>query len=108
MNCTNCGSKVRKKDWVCRECGIEIPGRKPRARKLGNAAIVFAFFIPVIGLLLGIIAVCVARDDRTLRSDGIKAIIMSVIVTAVFVLFILVLLMIGTAAPFILRAMNIF
>lgn len=108
MNCTNCGNKIKGKAANCKNCGAAIPGRKPKAKKLGNCAIIFAFFMPVLGFVLGIIALCTARNDITLRNDGIKAIIMSIIVCAVLVLFIIVLLMLGTAAPFILKSMGIF
>lgn len=99
-----CGKKLKKKETVCPECGAGI-ARKTKANKLGNCALIFAFFIPIIGLILGILALVLAKDDDMLRYDGIKAIIMSLIVTAVHILLVWVLAMIISAAPFVLPNM---
>lgn len=90
------------RDGVCVSCGTQC--RTPKTSLLGNFALVFAFFIPIVGLVLGIIAVCLApgKQDKVLLADGIKAIVMSVVVTAAHILLLYVLAMLGVAVPFII------
>ncbi len=101
MKCSKCGKKVGR-DGVCVSCGTQC--RTPKTSLLGNFALVFAFFIPIVGLVLGIIAVCLApgKQDKVLLADGIKAIVMSVVVTAAHILLLYVLAMLGVAVPFII------
>lgn len=83
--------------------------RKPKANRLGNSALVFSLsIVPIVGLILGIIAACVGpkKNDSMLTKDGIKAIIMSVIVTVVLILLICVVIMVGIAAPFIVMSLG--
>ena len=110
MNCPNCGNEVNGD--VCQFCGVALQTQAParvKADKLGSWAIIMAFFMPVIGLVLGILAVCFApkRNDYQLRVDGIKAIVMSVVVAIVWYLLIRVLLMVGVALPFILSGSGV-
>ena len=110
MNCPNCGNEV-KGDY-CQFCGVSLRAQAParvKADKLGNWAMLMAFFMPVVGLVLGILAVCFApkRNDDQLKSDGIKAIVISVVVTIVWYLLIRVLLMLGVALPFILSGSGV-
>ena len=108
MNCPNCGNEVKAGSY-CQACGVAIQDQAPanvKADKLGSLAIIMAFVMPIIGLALGILAVCFApkRGDYQLRVDGIKAIVMSVIVAFVWILFIRVMLMLGVIIPFIILA----
>lgn len=114
MKCPNCGNRVKKGETVCRFCRAELAvkqknkkPKKEKTNKLGNCAIVFAFLMPFIGLILGILAVCKSSSDVILRRDGIKAIVMSVVVTTVIVLFTLVLLMVGVTIPFIFPQLGV-
>lgn len=104
--CSQCGSELGKKDRVCKNCNTPVPGRE-RADKLGNCALIFAFFIPLIGLILGILAVVFGRKrgDGVLFVDGIKAIVISVVVTVVKILFVYLLQMLGVAIPFIVMTL---
>ncbi len=105
--CSSCGKEVGKKDSVCKHCHTPIPGRNQKTKKLGNCALIFAFFIPIIGLVLGIISVIFGyrQSDRTLWLDGIKAIIISVVVTVVKILFCYLLVMLGFSVPFIIMTL---
>ncbi len=77
---------------------------RPKANRLGNCAIVFAFLIPVLGVLFGILALLVGakKEDKFLRKDGGKAIVMSILVVAVRILMLYLLVSLGVAAPFII------
>lgn len=105
--CPTCGKEIKKRARICKHCKTPVPGKRQKTKKLGNCAIIFAFFIPIIGLILGIFAVVFGckRDDKTLRNDGIKGIVMSVIVTAVKILLFYVLSMLGFAAPFLIMTL---
>ncbi len=76
-----------------------------KTNKLGNLAIIFAFAFPLVGLILGIIAVATAGEDATLRVDGIKAIVMSVVVALLEVVLVITILAIAGALPFIMAGM---
>ncbi|MCH5163709.1 MAG: hypothetical protein J1F36_01685 [Clostridiales bacterium] len=107
MNCPNCGNEVNGD--VCSFCGVALQCQAPakvRADKLGSWAIIMAFFMPVVGLVLGILSVCFAprRNDYQLMVDGIKAIVMSVVVAIVWILYIRVLFMLGVTMPFVIFA----
>lgn len=106
-HCSSCGRELSKKDTVCKYCNTPVPDRKQKTDILGNCALIFAFFIPIVGLVLGILSVVFAprRGDGTLFLDGIKAIVISVVVTVVKILFWYVLGMLGVAVPFIIMTL---
>lgn len=70
---------------------------------LGSLALVFAFIMPIVGLVLGILSVVfgVLHEDKDLKKDGIAAIVISVVVTVVVILLYYVLIMLGVAIPFV-------
>ena len=79
---------------------------KPKANKLGNFAIVFAFLFPVLGVIFGILALVVAskKKDNFLHKDGVKAIVMSIVVAVVHILLLYLIAALGVAVPFIIFA----
>lgn len=102
--CSSCGKELGKKDTVCKNCHTPVPGKKQKSDKLGNFALIFAFFIPIVGVVLGILAVFYGpmKGDKMLFADGIKAIVISVVVTVVKILFWYIMAMLGFAVPFII------
>ncbi len=104
--CSSCGKELGKKDKICKNCNAPVPG-KAKSDKLGNCALIFAFFIPVVGLVLGILSIVFGsmKGDRMLFVDGIKAIIISVVVVVVVILLFHLLWMLGIAVPFIVMTL---
>lgn len=105
--CSSCGKEIGKKDSVCNHCHTPVPGKNQMTKKLGNSALIFAFFIPIIGLVLGILSVIFGyrQGDRTLWLDGIKAIVISIVVTVVKILLCYLLFTLGVAVPFIIMTL---
>lgn len=101
MKCTNCHKKIKATAEKCKRCGAVNVNRRIKTNKLGNSALVFAFFFSPIGLILGILAVIFGplKKDTVLLRDGIIAIIMSIVVTAVWITLFVVLISLGVAAP---------
>lgn len=86
---------------------IAIEETKNEKRNIiGSLAIMFAFLVPLAGLVLGILSVVfgVKKEDKDLLKDGIFAISASVVVSIVWILFVYVLMMIGVAVPFIVMS----
>ncbi len=92
---------------MCIHCGVKTdvstnPQREETKKKiekknvLGGLAIIFAFLMPIVGVILGITSIIVAcNGDRYLRNDGIIAIVISIVVIAVRILFFWLLLSLG-------------
>ena len=90
--CMNCGKQLKEGDAFCSLCGNPVnsvpgvqnsnayncniidTGNKP----LAIAAIVFAFIVPFIGLILGIIATIVNRKTK-LQTLSVVALIVSIL-----------------------------
>ncbi len=112
MYCKNCGQQIDDDAYVCIHCGVKID-KQTKAGKgmekkniLGGLALIFAFLSPIVGIILGIVSIIVASNgDKYLRNDGIIAIVISIAVVAVRILFFWLLLALGVALPFAFMAM---
>lgn len=66
--CTVCGQPIYPNTKVCPRCGHVIgaaPDKPPR-RWLGVCAIIFGIFPPgLLGLIFGVIGLCVSKDETT-------------------------------------------
>lgn len=82
---------------------------KNKTNKLGNLALIFSFAAPVIGLILGIVAIIVGAkaEDRLLRNDGIKAVIFSIVVGIALALLTLTILMLAGIMPFVISTLGV-
>ncbi|MBR2970688.1 MAG: hypothetical protein IKC48_02705 [Clostridia bacterium] len=76
--------------------------KRQKTNKLGNFALIFSFLEPLLGIVLGVIAIIVGskNEDTVLRNDGIKAIILSVVVVAVWIALSITFIAVGIVVPF--------
>ncbi len=114
MYCKNCGQQIDDNAYVCIHCGVKTDadessdrGGEKVAKKiekkniLGGLALIFAFLMPIVGIILGITSIIVAcNGDGYLRKDGIIAIVISVVVIALRILFFWLLLSLGVTLAF--------
>lgn len=81
--------------------GKSKANKRQKTNKLGNFALIFSFVMPLVGIVLGVLAIIVGskNQDTVLRNDGIKAIILSVVVVAVEIALIIALIAVGLIVP---------
>lgn len=72
--------------------------KKEKKNALGGFALVFAFALPIVGFILGIISIVVSKGDTYLRKDGIFAVVISIVATAVHILFLYTIFIFGITA----------
>ena len=87
MFCKKCGKEMDNSAIACPECGAPV---KPRGKSVSIWALVMAFIIPVVGFILGFIAVIKGIRYRTasVLITGICAIVLSVILQIIHYAFI--------------------
>lgn len=94
MFCSKCGNEIDNEALICPKCGCATANmafQKSTASAktseetdtLVNCAIVFAILAPIVGLILGIIGTVKYRNEEY-KKKSIRAIVLSVIVWAVF------------------------
>ena len=94
MFCSKCGNEIDNEALICPKCGCATANmalQKSSASAktseetdtLVNCAIVFAILAPIVGLILGIIGTVKYRNEEY-KKKSIRAIVLSVIVWAVF------------------------
>ena len=90
MFCPKCGKQIHDEAVVCIGCGCQVPGKttipentdnKPQkeSNSTANCALIFAFLIPIVGLIMGIIG-CVKYKTPAYKTRCTIAIVVSVIV----------------------------
>lgn len=101
MFCSKCGNEIDNEALICPKCGCATANmalQKSTASAktseetdtLATCAIVFAILAPIVGLILGIIGTVKYRNEAY-KKKSITAIVLSVIVWAVFYGIILML-----------------
>ncbi len=101
MFCSKCGNEIDNEALICPKCGCatanmalqkSTASAKTSEEKdtLATCAIVFAILAPIVGLILGIIGT-VKYKNEAYKKKSITAIVLSVIVWAVFYGIILML-----------------
>ncbi len=98
MFCTKCGKEIHDEAVVCPFCGcatnnqmpmqsvqtapympyVDNSGAAPETSGLATAALVFAFLMPIVGLILGIIGT-VKYKTQSLKNKCIAAIPVSIV-----------------------------
>lgn len=110
MFCVNCGAQINPDAYICPHCGVktsrdgahftgEMEKNIEKKNVLGGLALIFAFLIPVVGVILGIVSIVLSSNgDRYLRKDGIAAIVISIVVVAARVLLFYLMISLGVSA----------
>lgn len=90
--CANCGKEIDEKAVVCVHCGCavkdntaQVQANAPQEeenKNLANCALGFAFLIPIVGLILGIMGT-VKYKTQKLKNQCIAAIPVSLVVWAI-------------------------
>lgn len=80
--CSKCGKEIMEEAVICPGCGCKVEGSNngEMSSSLANCGFVFAFLIPLVGLILGIIGINKYQNDIEYKNRCIAAIIISVIV----------------------------
>lgn len=91
--CQKCGSRLVDDAVICTHCGCIANGTSfaqativnlsEESSTLSTLALVFAFLIPIVGLIMGIIGVATYKSNAY-RSKSISAIITSIVMWAVY------------------------
>ena len=91
MFCQKCGKEINDEAVVCVGCGCPVqnakntpvensPSNPPReSNSTANCALIFAFLLPIVGLIVGIVGACKYKTP-SLKQRCITAIVISVIV----------------------------
>lgn len=84
MFCQNCGKEIPENAKFCPACGFQTGTQKVRekeASQLSSLSAIFAFLIPIVGIILAIIDLCV-YDEKYDHRCSIAAVIIGIIVAA--------------------------
>ena len=91
MFCKNCGKEIDDRAMVCPNCGVQVGTVAPAENKTNVLAIVgfiFAFIMPIVGLICSIIGVNNAKNcggsGKGLAIAGIIVSIVMMILSAIF------------------------
>ena len=89
MYCKKCGKEIADEAVVCIGCGCSVKESEPaKATQLdspkesdstANCALLFAFLMPIVGLIIGIVGACKYKTPAY-KQRCISAIVLSVVV----------------------------
>lgn len=92
MFCPKCGKEINDEAVVCIGCGCSVKSTQsattaptsthkpvPESSSTANCALLFAFLIPIVGLIIGIVGVCKYKTP-SYKSKCTTAIVVSIIV----------------------------
>ena len=97
MYCSKCGKEIHDQAVVCTGCGCAVKQnedkmsvensnkQKRESSSTANCALLFAFLIPIVGFIMGIVG-CVKYQTPTYKNRCIVAIVLSVVVWLVLFL----------------------
>ena len=85
--CSKCGKEIMDEAVICVHCGCQVAGgttvelnvqrqQKDLSPDVAKCAVVFAFLMPIVGLILGIVGV-VKYTDSNLKAKSKSAILFS-------------------------------
>ena len=92
MFCKNCGKEIDDKAVVCPYCGVQtenLPVQRSKSNGLAVLGLVFAFLIPIVGLILsaiGRVNTTKGDTDYGLATAGIVISILWMILGVMFVI----------------------
>ena len=80
--CPHCGLPLYPQTMVCPRCGH--PTTPPESSTLSILALIFAFFMPLAGLILAIIGMVQSREEKNKKRSTI-ALICSIVAPIVYI-----------------------
>lgn len=89
MFCQKCGKEIHDEAVVCIHCGCAVNGVNNRygndeeTSSLATLSIVFAFLMPIVGLILGICG-CVKYRDENYKTTSSYGIVLSIVMWIVY------------------------
>jgi predicted amidophosphoribosyltransferase len=84
MFCPKCGNELPENAKFCPICGFKIASNEPKEKEvsqLSSLSAIFAFLIPIVGIILAIIDLCI-YDEKYDHRCSIAAVIIGIIVAA--------------------------
>ena len=101
--CSNCGKQVADEAFVCPNCGCRVDGARPDGSLSAISIIgfVFAFIMPLVGLIISAVAHSGAKregDERSARFSKAGIIISSCLIAFVFIIYVGVFACVAAAA----------
>lgn len=77
--CQNCGSQIDAKAEICPKCGVKVALPETQAPTGGVQIFLYliAFFIPIIGIIIGIIYI--TRPNKDAQNIGMGCLVLSII-----------------------------
>jgi len=91
--CSHCGKEIMDEAVICPGCGCAVAGNQisqnePQtevyeSKSTANCALLFAFFLPLLGIIFGIIGACKYKDS-SLKSKSIISIVVSIVMWIVW------------------------
>lgn len=81
MFCKNCGKEISDNAYVCPNCGVKVAADAPKQKN--NKALIgfiFSFFIPLVGLILGILGY---KDSQKMNDEGRGLAIAAIVISAI-------------------------
>lgn len=87
MICKKCGKEFDNSAIACPECGAPV---KPRGKTVSIWAVVMAVIIPIVGFILGIIAIVKGAKYKTKCAliMGICAIVIAIVVQIIYAVYV--------------------
>ena len=98
IKCVECGKKISNSADTCPYCGKllteedkfegykDLQDNLAQGKSLSILAITFAFIMPIVGLILGIITI-----TKGLKKKGLLAIILSIVAWLVYILIFIII-----------------
>lgn len=103
MFCKNCGETIDENAVVCPRCGVQVGKFDTEKEKKGNilaiVGFVLAFFIPIAGLICGILGYKASkRDNAPYGGLALAAIVISIVAMVIEVIWVIVVIAAAAAA----------
>lgn len=84
MFCPKCGNELPENAKFCPVCGFQIESNRPKEKEvsqISSLSAIFAFLIPLVGIILAIIDLCV-YDEKYDHRGSVAAVIIGIIVAS--------------------------
>lgn len=87
MICPRCGLPLQPQTAVCPRCGTQVymPYYQPESSTISILALVFAFFMPMVGLVLSIVGMVQSKEEKNKKRSTI-ALICSIVAPIVYII----------------------
>lgn len=101
MYCKNCGKEINNNAYVCPNCGVLVKSAPTEvvAKKESNTkalvGFILAFFLPIVGLILGIMGL---KASNEMNGEGKGLSIAAIIISSVSMVLSIILTILYVAA----------